>query len=107
MYPWKCHSEAPCAAFLYDKKCQGMGLAPVGGGEYKERVVGGWIGWEYYVLVYENGKMRSVESIPGMGEGDKGEWWRGWIQVWYIGRILVNVTMYPQFNNNFFKVSKY
>jgi hypothetical protein len=29
--------------------------------------------WKYYVLRYENGKMRPVETIPGMGEGDKGE----------------------------------
>jgi hypothetical protein len=30
--------------------------------------------WKYYVLVYENGKMRPAETIPGMGgEGDKGE----------------------------------
>jgi hypothetical protein len=29
------------------------------------------------VHMYENGKMRSVESIPGMREGDKEEWWRG------------------------------
>jgi hypothetical protein len=27
--------------------------------------------------MYENGKMRPVETIPGMGEGHKGEWWRG------------------------------
>jgi hypothetical protein len=26
-----------------------------------------------YVLVNENGKLRPVETIPGMGEGDKGE----------------------------------
>jgi hypothetical protein len=26
----------------------------------------------------ENGKVRHVETIPGMGGGgDKGEWWRG------------------------------
>jgi hypothetical protein len=24
---------------------------------------------EYYVLVYENGKMRPVETIPGMEQG--------------------------------------
>jgi hypothetical protein len=24
---------------------------------------------EYYVPMYENGKMRSVETIPGMGRG--------------------------------------
>jgi hypothetical protein len=28
---------------------------------------------EYYALMNENGKMRSVETIPGMGGGDKGE----------------------------------
>jgi hypothetical protein len=28
---------------------------------------------EYYAPMYENGKMRPVETIPGMGEGDKGE----------------------------------
>jgi hypothetical protein len=29
----------------------------------------------YYVLMYVNGKMRPVETIPGIGvwEGDKGE----------------------------------
>jgi hypothetical protein len=32
---------------------------------------------EYYALRYENGKMRPVETVPGMGRGDKGEWWRG------------------------------
>jgi hypothetical protein len=33
---------------------------------------------EYYALTYENGKMRPVETIPGMeGEGDKGESCRG------------------------------
>jgi hypothetical protein len=30
--------------------------------------------WIYYVLMYENGKMRPIETIPGMGGGrDKGE----------------------------------
>jgi hypothetical protein len=48
--------------------------------------------------MYENGKMRHVETIPGMGEG--GERWRGWIQLGYIVRTFVNVTMYPQYNNN-------
>jgi hypothetical protein len=24
---------------------------------------------DYYVLMYENGKMRSAETIPGMGGG--------------------------------------
>jgi hypothetical protein len=30
--------------------------------------------WKYYMLMYENGKMRPVENIPGMGgRRDKGE----------------------------------
>jgi hypothetical protein len=30
--------------------------------------------WKYYIPVYENGKMRSVETIPGIGgRGNKGE----------------------------------
>jgi hypothetical protein len=44
--------------------------------------------------------MRPVETIPGMGGGEKGEWWRGWIQLWYIERTFVNVTIHPQYNNN-------
>jgi hypothetical protein len=51
------------------------------------------------VLMYKNGKMRHGEIILGMGE-DKGEWWKGWIQLWYIIRTFVNVTMYSQYNNN-------
>jgi hypothetical protein len=30
-------------------------------------------------------------------EGDKGDWWKAWIQVWYIWyivRTFVNVSMY-------------
>jgi hypothetical protein len=43
------------------------GLAPVGGGGHKERVEEVNM-VEYYVLVYENGKMRPIETIPGMGK---------------------------------------
>jgi hypothetical protein len=43
-----------------------------------------------------NGKMTPVETIPGMGEDDKGEWWRGWIQLWYNVRTFVNVIMHAQ-----------
>jgi hypothetical protein len=28
-------------------------------------------------------------------EGDEGEWWRGWIQVWSSVRTFANATMYP------------
>jgi hypothetical protein len=46
-----------------------------------------------------NGKIRSVEAIPGMVH--KGEWWGGWwTQLWYIVRTFVNATMYSQYNNN-------
>jgi beta-galactosidase/beta-glucuronidase len=31
------------------------------------------------------------KKSPG-GRGDKGEWWRRWVQLWCIVRIFVNVT---------------
>jgi hypothetical protein len=38
--------------------------------------------WKYYVLMCENVKIRPVETIPGMEGGwDKGERWRGGIQL--------------------------
>jgi hypothetical protein len=43
--------------------------------------------------------MRPFETVSGMGERDKGEWWRGWIQLWCIVRTFVNVTIYSQYNN--------
>jgi hypothetical protein len=30
---------------------------------------------------------------------DKGKLWREWIQLWYIIRTFVNVTIYPQYDN--------
>jgi hypothetical protein len=34
--------------------------------------------WKCYVLIHVNGKMRPVETIPGMGEKrNKGECWKG------------------------------
>jgi hypothetical protein len=44
-------------------------MAEGGGGERVRRV--NMV--EYYVHMYENGKMRPVETIPAMGDGDKGE----------------------------------
>jgi hypothetical protein len=29
--------------------------------------------WEYYVHMYENGKMRPVETVPGRGMGNERE----------------------------------
>jgi hypothetical protein len=50
--------------------------------------------------VYENGKMKHVETIPGMVRGeDKGEWWVGWIQPWYFVSTFVNITMHLQYSN--------
>jgi hypothetical protein len=57
-------------------------LVPLGGRRIQEKGIRVWIWWKYQVLVYENGKMRYAETIPGMGEGrDKEECWRGWIQL--------------------------
>jgi hypothetical protein len=39
--------------------------------------------------MYENGEMRPAETIPRMGEGED-----------KIEKTFVNVTMYPQYNNN-------
>jgi hypothetical protein len=48
-----------------------------------------------------NGKMRSVESIPGVrGEENNEEWWWEWIQLWDIVKTFVNTTMYSQYSNN-------
>jgi hypothetical protein len=41
--------------------------------------------------------MRPVETIPGGGQRRMME---GWIQLWYSVRNFVNITMYPQHNNN-------
>jgi hypothetical protein len=51
-------------------------LVPVGGGGCRERVREVNM-VEYYALVYENVKMRPAETVPRMGEGGKGAWWRG------------------------------
>jgi hypothetical protein len=45
--------------------------------------------------LYENRKMRPVKTVPGTGRGAVKENDGGrWIQLWYIVRTLVNVTMY-------------
>jgi hypothetical protein len=52
--------------------------------------------------MYENRKVRPVETLPGMGGGEIKEN-DGGGEFKYIVRTLVNVTMYPQYNNNNFK----
>jgi hypothetical protein len=45
-----------------------------GRGEERGKGIGGKIWCKYYMPMYVNGKMRSVETIPGMGgERGKGE----------------------------------
>jgi hypothetical protein len=38
----------------------------------------------------------SQKTEENVRSGDKGRWWRGWIQLLFILRIFVNVTMYPR-----------
>jgi hypothetical protein len=47
-------------------------LVPVGGEDVREGV-GGWTWYQYCVHIYVNGKMRPVESAPGLEVGYKGE----------------------------------
>jgi hypothetical protein len=55
--------------------------------------------------MYENGKIRHVETIPGIGEGgNKGEWY--WIQLGYSVRTFVNFTVFPQYSNNIMIINK-
>jgi hypothetical protein len=49
-------------------------------------------------------EMRPVDTIPGMGVRGIKEIMEGWIQLWYIVRISVNVTMYPKYNNKKLKI---
>jgi hypothetical protein len=50
------------------------GLVPMGGGDIRKGCRG-WIWWKYYVLMYENEKMRPVETTPGMrGRKNEGKW---------------------------------
>jgi hypothetical protein len=45
-----------------------------GGGWIQVKGIGGLIWYKYYVTTYKNGKMRPVETIPGMaGWSVKGE----------------------------------
>jgi hypothetical protein len=113
MYIWKCHKENLCVAILNKKKGiffllqngeQEGGTGPAWGGNGwhqwgGRKDVRRWVWCKYCVHMHINRKMIPIETIQGMGAGgDEGEWWRGWIQVWYIWyivRTFVNVTTYP------------
>jgi hypothetical protein len=47
-----------------------------------------------------NGKWDLLKYSSNGRRENKGERWRGWIQLRYIVRTVVNVTIYPQCNNN-------
>jgi hypothetical protein len=76
IYIWKCHSETPCEAILYKQKCPfsktenscclGVGIS--GRGKIYGKGKGEQIWWIYYILIYENRKIRPVEAVPGMEE---------------------------------------
>jgi hypothetical protein len=64
---------------------EGYLLVTVGGGRCWGKRVGGWIQCKKCVCIYVNAKTVPVETIPEMGGGgNKGEQWRGWIQVLYL-----------------------
>jgi hypothetical protein len=61
----------------------------------------------YTCMWIEKGNL--LKCSQEWGRGHKGEWWRGWIQlwyIWYIVRTLVNVAVYPQDNKKIFKKEK-
>jgi hypothetical protein len=55
--------------------------------------------------MYVNGKLRPVETIPGMWEGETKDN-DGGGELSYDIRTFINVTMYPQYNNNKNKFGK-
>jgi hypothetical protein len=54
---------------------------------------------DYYVSMYENGKMKPVETVPRKGGGGVKENDGGGKFNYDTVRTFVNVTMYPQCNN--------
>jgi hypothetical protein len=85
IYIWNCHNETPCTAILNKQKClfskmeDGKvkqvhpicGFIQWEGRGYKDRVQKSEYGGN---IMYENGKMRPVETILRIGEeGDKGD----------------------------------
>jgi hypothetical protein len=51
-----------------------------------------------YIFMYENGKMRPIETIPGI---------HNWIHpLWYTVRAFVIVTKCTRYNNNIFKKTR-
>jgi hypothetical protein len=80
------HGNSLCSYFKQTKMFPPLSLVPVGEGGKWGKGVGGWIYWKN-------------DTCWNYGwRGDKGEWWKGLIQVWYIWYIVrkfVNASVYP------------
>jgi hypothetical protein len=50
--------------------------------------------------MYVNAKIIPVETVPGLGQGDKGEWLRRQSHVWYIWYIVQMPQCIPRQHNN-------
>jgi hypothetical protein len=61
---------------------------------------------KHYAWVGTSGRGKMWGKGVGGRRGSKGEWWWGWLHLWYIVRTFVNVTMYPWPNNNLKKFKK-
>jgi hypothetical protein len=81
---WKCHKETLYIAKLNQKKSHFYSFTNSEHRRAEQVLSGGWQQWggedirkgcgrvnmvEYYTLMNENGKLRPVETIPGLGEG--------------------------------------
>jgi hypothetical protein len=123
LYTWKCHNETPCITVWNKQKClfffflqkQRTRQKNVLSVRIDSSEIGGDIRkgiWrvnmlEIFCTHVCKLKNKTCWNYPrNGGRDDKGEWWRGWIQLWYVVRTSVNVTMYSQYNNNKNKVLK-
>jgi hypothetical protein len=107
---WKSHKETPCKAILNKQKYL---FSKIVNRTVKQVLCRGWYQWEgkdvrkgcrrlnmveiLCTHIWKR-KNKTFESIPGMGEGRESR-----IQLWYIVKTFVNVTMYPQYNKNITK----
>jgi hypothetical protein len=91
-YTWKCHNETTCVATLNKQKCLFFFFLFYKKGEQESKTGPVWEvgssgngeeirkGCErenmveiFCTHIYVNGKMRPVETIPGIGKANKGE----------------------------------
>jgi hypothetical protein len=110
-YTWKCNNERPYIGILNKQKCllkkqwwlerQNTCWLRVGTSGSGEDIRKSCRRINMVEILSINGKWELLKLFQEWGgEGEKGEQWRGFIQLWYILRTFINVTMYPQYNNN-------